>query len=108
MTEAYDFFRRGPLPVDVRTVQAIDIARQDRLLPYEVWYPAAAQYAGRDVAATIQDTFTVLPQDPPVLYSCMRHALTSGGDTSLGSASCSGYIVSGIVFISNRCQRPLI
>jgi predicted dienelactone hydrolase len=44
----YDPFIRGRLPVGVRTVQALDAAR-DRLFPCEIWYPASEEK--RDVAA---------------------------------------------------------
>jgi predicted dienelactone hydrolase len=59
----YDPFVRGRFPVGVRTIQALDTAR-DRLFPCEIWYPAAAQYAGQDLAPATQDTFTI-PAAPP-------------------------------------------
>ena len=37
---AYDPFSRGVLPVSVRTENWTDAARDDRLLPTEIWYPA--------------------------------------------------------------------
>ena len=50
----YDPFVRGRFPVGVRTIQALDPAR-DRLFPCEIWYPAAGRHtggdAGRDAAA---------------------------------------------------------
>src|SRR5713101_1984604 len=79
MTEAYDPFIRGPFPVGVRTGQAIDTTRQDRPLPCEVWYPAAVQYAGQDVAAATQDTFPVLPDVPPVRQAAVRDAVAHPG-----------------------------
>jgi dienelactone hydrolase len=60
---AYDPFVRGRFPVGVRTIQAMDPAR-DRLFPCEIWYPAAAQYAGQDLAEGTQDSFAV-PAAPP-------------------------------------------
>lgn len=42
ITAEYDPFARGPFPVAVRTIHALDEAR-DRLFPCEVWYPAAAR-----------------------------------------------------------------
>jgi len=60
----YDPFLRGRFPVGVRTIQASDAAR-DRLFPCEIWYPAAAQYAGQDLAPATQDSFTI-PAAPPL------------------------------------------
>jgi predicted dienelactone hydrolase len=44
-------------------MQALDTAR-DRMFPCEIWYPAAAQHAGQDVAPATQDSFTI-PAAPP-------------------------------------------
>jgi dienelactone hydrolase len=41
----YDPFAAGPFPVGMRASEAIDGARRDRVIPYEVWYPD-----GRDAA----------------------------------------------------------
>lgn len=41
-TSAYDPFGRGPFPVGVRTVEALDAAR-DRLFPCEIWSPESAE-----------------------------------------------------------------
>src|SRR5712691_2433007 len=57
-TDKYDPFVRGRFPVGVRTIQALDAAR-DRLFPCEIWYPATAQHAGEDIAPETQDSFTV-------------------------------------------------
>ncbi len=54
----YDPFLRGPYPAGVRTFQANDTAR-NRLFPCELWYPAAEQHAGQDLALETQDVFTV-------------------------------------------------
>jgi dienelactone hydrolase len=54
----YDPFVRGQLPVGVRTIQGLDVAR-DRRFPCEIWYPAAAQHAGQDIAPETQDIFAV-------------------------------------------------
>ena len=62
-TDVYDPFVRGRFPVGVRTIHALDTAR-DRMFPCEIWYPAAAQYAGQDLATGTQDSFTV-PAAPP-------------------------------------------
>lgn len=57
-TGTYDPFVRGRFPVGVRTIQALDQAR-NRLFSCEIWYPAAAQHAGQDVALERQDLFTL-------------------------------------------------
>ncbi len=54
----YDPFVRGRFPVGVRTIEALDTAR-GRLFPVEIWYPAAAQHVGEDIAPGTQDVFTV-------------------------------------------------
>ena len=54
----YDPFSRGPFPVGVRTLTAVDPAR-DRRLPIEVWYPANEAYAGQDVIAPTRDTWSM-------------------------------------------------
>ena len=48
-TSEYDPFVRGRFPVGVRTIQGLDTVR-DRLFPCEIWYPAAAQHGGQDIA----------------------------------------------------------
>jgi len=50
----YDPFVRGRFPVSVRTIEALDTAR-GRLFPVEIWYPAAAQHVGEDLAPGAQD-----------------------------------------------------
>jgi predicted dienelactone hydrolase len=57
----YDPFARGPYPAGVRTIEAADPTRH-RVFPCEIWYPAAPQYAGRDLAPETQDEFTVPPR----------------------------------------------
>src|SRR2546429_3475817 len=59
---SYDPFIRGRFTVGVRTTEAVDAAR-DRRFPCEIWYPAAAQHAGQDLAAANSDVFT-LPGRP--------------------------------------------
>ncbi|MFZ1991288.1 MAG: hypothetical protein WAW96_16130 [Alphaproteobacteria bacterium] len=49
-------FARGPFPVSVRTIEAHDATR-NRSFPVEIWFPAAARYAGRDLAPETQDSF---------------------------------------------------
>jgi dienelactone hydrolase len=57
-TGKYDPFARGRFAVGVRTIEALD-TRRNRQFPCEIWYPATAQYAGQDVAAETQDSFTI-------------------------------------------------
>jgi dienelactone hydrolase len=74
----YDPFVRGPLPVGVRTIQARDTAR-DRLFPCEIWYPAAAEHAGQDIAAATWDSFTVPSDDMPRSQMAVRDAASAPG-----------------------------
>jgi dienelactone hydrolase len=55
-TSEYDPFVRGRFPVGVRTIQGLDTIR-DRRFPSEIWYPAAGQHTGQDVASGTQDIF---------------------------------------------------
>jgi len=54
----YDPFLRGRYPVGVSTIQTRDTVR-NRPFSCEIWYPAAAQHAGQDLAPESQDTFVV-------------------------------------------------
>jgi predicted dienelactone hydrolase len=74
----YDPFTRGRFPVGVRTIQALDTAR-NRLFTCEVWYPAAAQHAGQDIAPATQDFFTVPPSGAPRNQMAVRHAAPQPG-----------------------------
>lgn len=69
----YDPFVRGPFPVGVRTIQSVDRAR-NRSFPCEIWYPAASQHEGQDLAPEIQDVFTVPPVDTPRRQTAVRDA----------------------------------
>ena len=77
-TDQYDPFVRGRFPVGVRTIQALDTAR-DRLFPCEIWYPAATQYAGQDIAPETQDVFTVPSRDTPRSQMAVRNAAAQPG-----------------------------
>src|SRR5712692_8142577 len=77
-TDEYDPFARGRFPVGVRTIQALDTLR-NRLFPCEVWYPAAAQHAGQDLAPATQDFFTVPPSDAPRSQMAVRNASAQPG-----------------------------
>lgn len=78
LSKAYDPFVRGPLPVGVRTIQAFDVARK-RLFPYEIWYPAAAQYAGQDLVPGTQDCFSAPPTNAVRRQSAVRDASARAG-----------------------------
>lgn len=72
-TDEYDPFVRGRFPVGVRTIQALDTVR-NRLFPCEIWYPAAAQHAGQDIAPGTQDFFTLPSGDTPRSQMAVRNA----------------------------------
>lgn len=78
MQNAYDPFLRGRFPVGVRTIQALDTAR-DRLFPCEIWYPAAAQHTGQDTAPGTQDSFTVPPGGARRTQMAVRDAAAQPG-----------------------------
>lgn len=81
-THEYDPFARGRFPVGVRTIQALDMVR-NRLFPCEVWYPAAAQHAGQDLALATQDFFTVPPNDTLRSQMAVRNAAAQPGRYTL-------------------------
>jgi dienelactone hydrolase len=118
----YDPFARGPFPVGVRTGQAIDSTRHQRRFPFELWYPAAAPYAGHDGTASTQDTFTVLAGFPPLRQAAVRDAEaqpgtyplivfshSSGGHRRQSTFLCThlashGYIVVAVDHTGNTLQ----
>lgn len=69
---------RGRRPVGVRTLQAHDAAR-GRVFPCEVWYPAAAQHAGQDVASATQDRFTASTGNTERSQTAVRDAAARPG-----------------------------
>ena len=75
---AYDPFERGRFPVGVRTIEARDAAR-DRVFTCEVWYPAAASYAGQDIAAGTQDVFALPGIPAPRRQAAVREAAAEPG-----------------------------
>ena len=77
-TDAYDPFVRGRYPVGVRTSEVLDTVR-NRLFPIEVWYPAAAGYAGQDLAPGSQDIFSDPPSDMPRKQMAVRNAAAQPG-----------------------------
>lgn len=74
----YDPFVRGPFPVGVRTIQSLDKAR-NRSFPCEIWYPAAPQHQGQDLAPETQDVFTVPPSDMPHHQTAVRNTAAHPG-----------------------------
>jgi dienelactone hydrolase len=96
----YDPFVRGPFPVGVRSGQAIDRKRENRQLPFEVWYPAAPRYGGLDLNTPTQDTFTVLPNTPALHQAAVQNAAAHAGSyplilfshTSLGHRRQSSFL----------------
>lgn len=75
----FDPFGRGAFPVGVRSGQLVDSSRDDRLLPFEVWYPASAGSFGLDLSPLTQDTFSVLPDTPPQRQAAVRDATPEAG-----------------------------
>src|SRR5438105_13911464 len=76
--DAYDPFLRGRFPVGVRTIQALDTVRGS-LFPCEIWYPAAAQHKGQDIAPETQDVFTVPLLDTTRSQPAVRDAAAQAG-----------------------------
>jgi predicted dienelactone hydrolase len=58
----------------VRTVELIDAARDSRALPTEIWYPAAAEHAGADLAEDSRDHYELLPGFPGSWQLAVRDA----------------------------------
>jgi dienelactone hydrolase len=75
---AYDPFARGPYAVGVRTFQWTDAARDQRVLPVEVWYPATDAHRGADVAVATRDQYELIPGFPPGWQEAVRDAAARG------------------------------
>src|SRR5919108_2310877 len=71
---AYVPFSRGPLPVGVRTVSWNDAARDGRVLPAEIWYPATEEFRGKDLADDTRDRYELVPGFPPGSQTAVRDA----------------------------------
>jgi pimeloyl-ACP methyl ester carboxylesterase len=82
LSNAYDPFIRGPFPVGVRTIQALDESR-NRLFPCEVWYPAAAQHDGQDLTRETQDCFIAPLGNTVRCQSAVRDAVPRMGTSPL-------------------------
>ena len=109
----YDPFPRGSFPVGVRTIEPLDTTR-NRLFTCEIWYPAAAQHAGRDLSSESQDFFTVQPANKersqaavrdaaarPGTYPLILYSHHSGGHRRAATFLCThlashGYIVAAL------------
>src|ERR1051325_6416405 len=109
----YDPFLRGRFPVGARTIQALDQER-NRRFPCEIWYPAAAQFAGQDIAPETQDAFTVALSNTsrqqlasrdadaePGTYPLIIFSHSSGGDRRSATFLCThlsshGYVVAAL------------
>src|SRR5262249_49352588 len=112
-TSEYDPFVRGRFPVGVHTIQGLDTVG-DRLFPCEIWYPAAAQHAGQDIAPGTQDIFTVPLRAAqrsqmavrnataqPGTYPLIIFSHSSGGDRRQSTFLCThlsshGYLVAAL------------
>ena len=87
---SYDPFGWGRFPVGVRTVEALDTAR-NRRFPCEIWYPAATPHAGED-----RDASALPGRYPLIVFS---HS--SGGNRRQAAFLCThlsshGYIVAAM------------
>jgi dienelactone hydrolase len=81
-TDDYDPFVRGRFPVGVRTVKALDTVR-NRLFSCEIWYPAAGQHAGQDIAPGTLDFFTLPSGDTRRSQMAVRNAAAQPGTYAL-------------------------
>ncbi len=96
---AYDPFARGCFPVGVRTIEALDTAR-NRLFNCEVWYPATVQHAGQDLAFETQDAFSVPNRNEQKRQAAVRNAAAERGNYPLVVFShASGFHRRGATFL---------
>ncbi len=93
----YDPFVRGKFPVGVRTIQALDSARNTRF-PCEIWYPGTGQPARQDIApvSAIRDA-----EAEPGAYPLVVFSHHSGGHRRTATfladhLSSHGYIVAAL------------
>jgi dienelactone hydrolase len=75
----FDPFVRGAYPVGVCSGYLTDPGRDDRPLPYEVWYPASGRSFGLDLSPLTQDSFSVLPDSPALRQAAVRDAAVEPG-----------------------------
>jgi dienelactone hydrolase len=79
---AYDPFLRGPFPVGVRTIEALDTKRH-RLFPCEIWYPAETTHSGDNTAHPTDDWYSVPFREGSRRQSAVRNAAALPGTYSL-------------------------
>ena len=79
----YDPFARGSLPVGVRTESWSDLARDNRSLPTEIWYPATDDFRGKDLAEATRDAYELIPGFPPGWQAAVRDAVPREGSFPL-------------------------
>src|SRR5262245_45909613 len=77
-TGLYDPFKRGRLPVGVRTVLALDAAR-GRSFSCEIWYPASSQYIGQDLSQRTCDVYTTPSTNSQRSQTAVRDAAPQSG-----------------------------
>jgi dienelactone hydrolase len=101
----------------------VDVRREGRRLPFEIWYPAGREYAGQDLQAATQDDFTVMAGTPPQRQAAVRDAAaasegsyplilfshTSAGHRRQSSFLCThlashGYVVAALDHLGNTVQ----
>ena len=70
----YDPFNRGERPVGVRTIETTNEPRSGRQVTVEVWYPATAEYRGKDTNESTFDRFTVGAGLPEQSQEAVRDA----------------------------------
>src|SRR5262245_23064080 len=85
----YDPFTRGPAPVGVKTIDLHDA--DGRPLVTEVWYPAALEHRGADVAEATRDEFTITPSMPRARQNAVREAKPAAGRPPLVMYFHGGY-----------------
>ncbi|HEV2765419.1 MAG TPA: hypothetical protein VGV38_20720 [Pyrinomonadaceae bacterium] len=93
----------------VRTVRARDGAR-GRVFPCEVWYPADARHAGRDVSPETQDSFEAPPLGVPRRQPAVRDASARPGTYPLVlfSHSSGGGRLSATFLCTHLCSYGYI
>jgi predicted dienelactone hydrolase len=112
----YDPFIRGPFPAGVRTLRAVDPAR-DRRLSIEIWYPASDSHAGQDVAGPTRDAWSmggvVFSQDAvrdatprTAAFPLVAFSHGSGGHRRQSTFLCThlashGYVVAAVDHVGN-------
>jgi len=95
----YDPFACGEFPVGVRTLEALDSARQRRF-PCEIWYPAAAIHRGEDVQDGAHDAVRDASARAG-LYPVVVFSHGSGGGRRQSTFLCThlashGYVVAAL------------